>query len=948
MKLLEGVKISKSVLDKVYRDTDDVNMGFECEFYTGNPNGEAGGQIDVSSAHNYEAIMPFFDDNDIDDDDLEEWVRENLEVLMRETEFSEEQALAPIYKAWFDEHPNWEEDYLKSYNGWDSDKNAPTKEFKDQDIERLVMDKIEDEEYLFNNGKTLGDYLENAKVKFYMDEEDAAGEWFNDSPHNFINGNNWTLSYGYEWSEDDGDVIVKTGGGMFEVADSFNDEFGVMPEVVSDYHGEYKETDTWYLEPDGSLTQDDGGTELVSPVMPLDEGLSELERTFNWMISEDYTTDDSTGLHISLSIDEAPDVDWVKLALFIGDEHLLDQFDRLHNDYTRSQFEKVEQYISNNNITKIKGWSGFKDLANSISKTLDSRTSSFNIADFHNNGRIEFRIMGGGGYEKRFEEVKYNILRFVLVMKIATDEDLFKKEYMKKLGKMISNQKEDVLEPKDTGFAKDVLKGNPFFSVAKQLFRRDIDAIRSIGSFLIKIEQGDREEAVQYLMTAVRKSLEDRNKESRAMFEGKTETRINAVRKFFRNMIKSYDVNKGEISNYYKKDVDEYVDAYVPIVDEYNDSNIIARFASELLPHYDEEIERKKKWVMDHLPALRKTNELTRKHLMKVLSNVDWGGDPFPSDEERVAYALPELQKAIEVALLNEPGSKVVPKLINDVIKAKGITKKDIGRTGLEPKHLAYLGMGSKKELKQAKETQDRAQLVKGLEDEHSRTLYNASLGGMGTFREMFEQMLSDDPAEKREGETALLMLMMNFMRHYERDGEMMELQKEGNPPYASLYALANQFNPGNSVPTVNQETMRKLQDWYGLEWYTPPKAEHQPIQTMPHPELQDEGVVGEYITKLSGLLNPGYAKNIMVHLSKDPSIDKRGYEQGVNLLVHEAYALKDRLERNPLSGNNHDLSRELQPIWETYRELLKYHLKSAVGLVSNKIISDLREFYDI
>ena len=103
----------------------------------------------------------------------------------------------------------------------------------------------------------------------------------------------------------------------------------------------------YVVEPDGSLDPDDGddtGLEFVSPPLPLSELLSDLDKVKKWADKHGCYTNDSTGLHINVSVPNfsLQSLDYVKLALLLGDKYILDQYGRSTNTYCKSALDKVK------------------------------------------------------------------------------------------------------------------------------------------------------------------------------------------------------------------------------------------------------------------------------------------------------------------------------------------------------------------------------------------------------------------------------------------------------------------------------------------------------------------------------------------------------------------------------------------------------------------------------
>ena len=119
-----------------------------------------------------------------------------------------------------------------------------------------------------------------------------------------------------------------------DVADEFSRMIGKPINASQRYHGARREEGHYVVEPDGSLEPDDyddAGLEFVSPPMPIDEMLSDFNKVVAWAKDKGCYTNDSTGLHINVSVPgfSLDKLDYVKLALFVGDDWVAQQFGRL-------------------------------------------------------------------------------------------------------------------------------------------------------------------------------------------------------------------------------------------------------------------------------------------------------------------------------------------------------------------------------------------------------------------------------------------------------------------------------------------------------------------------------------------------------------------------------------------------------------------------------------------
>jgi hypothetical protein len=127
-------------------------------------------------------------------------------------------------------------------------------------------------------------------------------------------------------------------------ADELSSVIG-MPVKSGGYHGTRRGESHANLEYDSSLDSpedsDDAGLELITPYRPLPEALGILDRVIEYANRMGIYTNKSTGLHMNVSLEDVPNVDWVKLVLFLGDTYILDTFERRANTYARSSMMKL-------------------------------------------------------------------------------------------------------------------------------------------------------------------------------------------------------------------------------------------------------------------------------------------------------------------------------------------------------------------------------------------------------------------------------------------------------------------------------------------------------------------------------------------------------------------------------------------------------------------------------
>jgi len=229
-----------------------------------------------------------------------------------------------------------------------------------------------------------------------------------------------------------------------EVAQNFSHAIGRPTKASSNYHSgsvqrPSKSQQHYVVEPDGSLDGDesgDTGLEFVSPPLPLSELLSDLQKVKKFADTYNCYTNDSTGLHINISVPNysLEKLDFVKLALLMGDEHVLDKFGRATNTYAKSAMKIVRDRVANQPedagqlLAQMKG-----TMAEMATKIIHSGNTSKYTSINTKDGYIEFRSPGGDWLNENFDKIESTLLRFTVALDAAIDPQKYRAEYLKKL-----------------------------------------------------------------------------------------------------------------------------------------------------------------------------------------------------------------------------------------------------------------------------------------------------------------------------------------------------------------------------------------------------------------------------------------------------------------------------------------------------------------------------------
>jgi hypothetical protein len=312
-------------------------------------------------------------------------------------------------------------------------------------IDDLVQDSISSQDR--NYDAALDDFRDN----FQIDDDSS---FFNDVGLRYMS--DIAESYSLDWP-------YYTGGGGQDggfdesnaerLADDLHEKLGVRTKVSSGYHSAKRDAVTWIFEPDSSLDAnepEDMPVEIVSPPMPLEECLRQLENFFAWAEDNGAYANSSTGFHMGVSLPyRGGDVDYVKLALFLGDEYVLNQFGRAANHFTEAAMKKIRQRVKSGSSDVA----GAMELMRNNLLELAQRSIASNDGfgkytsiNPQNKKYIEFRSAGGSNYFRDIDKLKNTLLRYAQAMAVAGDPAAERQEYYKKLYKLIAPQGDSGLD----------------------------------------------------------------------------------------------------------------------------------------------------------------------------------------------------------------------------------------------------------------------------------------------------------------------------------------------------------------------------------------------------------------------------------------------------------------------------------------------------------------------
>lgn len=345
-------------------------------------------------------------------------------------------------------------------NDWANDKDDVIREWVRNNVDPEewlpLVDDNTDEEEAFEQfvGDIVDDsnnsYHEQALDEFreekYQDYDE--NDWLRDQDLDMMSSieNTYEISWPY-WTENNSGA-----GDIDQVADSFSQAIGRPVNASSRYHGATREKGKYVVEPDGSLKpsdSDDMGLEFVSPPLPLEEMLSDLNKVKAWADKQGCYTGkaNKTGLHINVSVPgyDLSKLDYVKLALLLGDEYVLQQFGRSAESYAKSSMDKVREIVRQNPdraqalLDKMRGHMN-QFASRAIASGSAEKFVSINTLD--KDGYIEFRSPGGDWLNANFDKIENTLMRFTVAMSAAIDPDAYREEYQKKLYKLLTRDQD--------------------------------------------------------------------------------------------------------------------------------------------------------------------------------------------------------------------------------------------------------------------------------------------------------------------------------------------------------------------------------------------------------------------------------------------------------------------------------------------------------------------------
>jgi hypothetical protein len=350
------------------------------------------------------------------------------------------------------------DDYMDEAREYVRDMLADNDEPADEQSDRFldaVTERLDDlaDTFVQSSWHNRDEHYDQAREEFNEEfmgnyEED---EWLSDQGLRYMSDVESRYSDEIRWPH-----WHSTGGGEMQiddVAEDFSEAIGRPVNAASRYHGARREAGTYVVEPDGSLEGDepgDGGLEFVSPPLPLDELLSDMEKVRKWAKGRGCYTNSSTGLHMNVSVPNTSTakLDYVKLALLLGDEHVLQEFGRASNTYAGSALKKIREILKNKPDAANQVLNKMRDHMEALATKVIHTGETQKFTSINTKGDyVEFRSPGGDWLDENWDRVTPTLLRTVVALDAAMDPNKYRKEYQKKLYKLLDSSQERLASP---------------------------------------------------------------------------------------------------------------------------------------------------------------------------------------------------------------------------------------------------------------------------------------------------------------------------------------------------------------------------------------------------------------------------------------------------------------------------------------------------------------------
>jgi hypothetical protein len=344
-----------------------------------------------------------------------------------------ESKLKMYFSSWLDNKADdeWDDNYRDIIYNYAYKESGEDDENMDELYDQLMTENTRNRTFSRLKDSWIQDYLDDNKY-------DLEIEWLKDSDYTHM------LDIHNEYDMIWPDTKEETKGGnldLDELSNAFGWLLGRNVDYNVEYHGITKKLDRYYIEPDSSIStgSDETGLEFVSPPMSFTNMLADIKHIISWAKKNKFYTNKSTGLHINISLPNGLEkLDYVKLVLLLGDNYILNKFERGANVYCKPALGKINAIVRQNPILAKDFLLQMKNNLNTFSSKLITSTEKYTSINLKN-GYVEFRSPGGDWLNSNIGDLESTIARFIVALDAAVDPKKYQQEYAKKFYKLIQN-----------------------------------------------------------------------------------------------------------------------------------------------------------------------------------------------------------------------------------------------------------------------------------------------------------------------------------------------------------------------------------------------------------------------------------------------------------------------------------------------------------------------------
>lgn len=374
------------------------------------------------------------------------------------------------------------QDEIDEYESWDTE--AWAREYVEIELQEEFTEWLEED--IRDNGEVWEDAWEQAREEHSMDD------WCNDVYDGLWSSACMDFDIYME------DELQNNLDSVEESLASWATEYSKTDEIrQGSYHsGKSVDNEYWRVEDDSSIEGEGAKAEIISPVYSTPrEMLAEMKSLFEHFEEEDVETNSSTGLHVTMSFGgDFKETNPLVLAVLLGDQYVLKQFNRQYNSYAKSQQKNIQFEIER--LMKDGGSTeDFDELYGILTRGLDKgKFSSINFKGAKNsdgNDLIEFRIAGGNDYHTNYEKSAKAVIRYAATMNAASEDQSYnRQDFLKSVYRMVNKTGNQALAPTRDD-VNITLPETEFVKAAREILSKTgdrLDAVEKLNSAYQQLE----------------------------------------------------------------------------------------------------------------------------------------------------------------------------------------------------------------------------------------------------------------------------------------------------------------------------------------------------------------------------------------------------------------------------------------------------------------------------